>query len=54
MRSLKPFLALTISAGPQRALAEVKLPPVISSHMVLQRDMAVPILGTAAPKQAAV
>jgi sialate O-acetylesterase len=30
------------------ARAEVKLPPVISSHMVLQRDMAVPIWGTAA------
>ena len=29
--------------------AEVKLPPVISSHMVLQREMAVPIWGTASP-----
>lgn len=29
--------------------AEVKLPPVISSHMVLQREAAVPIWGTAAP-----
>jgi sialate O-acetylesterase len=28
--------------------AEVKLPPVLSSHMVLQRDMAVPVWGTAA------
>ena len=31
------------------AQAEVKLPPVISSHMVLQREQAVPIWGTAAP-----
>jgi sialate O-acetylesterase len=31
------------------ALADVKLPAVISSHMVLQRDVAVPIWGTAAP-----
>jgi sialate O-acetylesterase len=30
------------------AQAKVTLPPVISSHMVLQRDMAVPIWGTAA------
>lgn len=29
--------------------ADVKLPPVLSSHMVLQRDAAVPIWGTAAP-----
>jgi len=28
--------------------AEVKLPAVLSSHMVLQRDMAVPVWGTAA------
>ena len=31
--------------------AEVKLPPVISSHMVLQRDMQVPIWGTASPNE---
>ena len=30
---------------------EVKLPPLISSHMVLQRDMAVPVWGTAAPDE---
>ena len=29
--------------------AEVKLPPVLSSHMVLQRGMKVPVWGTAAP-----
>jgi sialate O-acetylesterase len=29
--------------------AEVKLPPVLSSHMVLQRGMNVPVWGTAAP-----
>ena len=31
------------------ARAEVKLPPVISDHMVLQREMAAPVWGTAAP-----
>jgi sialate O-acetylesterase len=34
------------------AAAEVKLPGVLSSHMVLQRDMQVPIWGTAAPDEA--
>ena len=29
--------------------AEVKLPPVFSDHMVLQRDSAVPVWGTASP-----
>ena len=29
--------------------ADVKLPPVLSSHMVLQRGMKVPVWGTAAP-----
>jgi sialate O-acetylesterase len=44
------FLAvpLGLALAPTRAAAEVKLPPVLSSHMVLQRDMAVPIWGTAA------
>jgi len=40
------FVALTAFAG--SAVAEVKLPPVLSSHMVLQRERAVPIWGTAA------
>lgn len=31
--------------------AEVKLPPVLSSHMVLQRDRLVPIWGDAAPNE---
>lgn len=34
---------------PVRARADVKVPPVISSHMVLQRDMPAPIWGTAKP-----
>lgn len=34
-----------------RAGADVKIPAVISSHMVLQRDMPVPIWGTAAPDE---
>lgn len=35
--------------GPQSVHADVKVPPVISKGMVLQRDMLVPIWGTAAP-----
>jgi sialate O-acetylesterase len=38
---LSSFVMLTV------AEAKVELPPIISSHMVLQRDMAVPIWGTA-------
>lgn len=40
--------ALGITLFPTPASAEVKLPPVLSSHMVLQREAAVPIWGTAA------
>ncbi|MBA4189225.1 MAG: sialate O-acetylesterase [Planctomycetaceae bacterium] len=40
--------ALTLTFLPARATAEVKLPAVLSSHMVLQRDVAVPVWGTAA------
>lgn len=43
--------ALVVLAMAAAAGAEVKLPPVISSHMVLQRDMQVPIWGTAAPNE---
>jgi len=39
------------ASAPNRAAADVKLPPVLSSHMVLQRDLAVPIWGTAAPNE---
>ena len=41
-------LALVLAAP---ALADVKLPAVISSHMVLQREMAAPIWGTAKPDE---
>jgi sialate O-acetylesterase len=44
-------VSLGLSLAPGRAAAEVKLPPVLSSHMVLQRDAAVPIWGTAAPDE---
>ena len=40
-------ISLVISTT--KATADVKLPPVISNHMVLQRDMPLPIWGTAAP-----
>ncbi|MFM8273762.1 MAG: hypothetical protein ACKODX_15735 [Gemmata sp.] len=42
---------LSLLAGANRATADVKLPPVLSSHMVLQRDAVVPIWGTAAPAE---
>jgi sialate O-acetylesterase len=44
-------LAPAMLLGSRPAMADVKLPPVISSHMVLQRDMPVPIWGTAAPSE---
>ncbi len=40
------FLFLTVAAP-----ADVKLPAVFSDHMVLQRDMAAPVWGTAAPDE---
>jgi sialate O-acetylesterase len=40
-------LGLVLAVSPARA--EVKLPAVLSSHMVLQRDRAVPVWGTAKP-----
>ena len=55
MKPRKPMSALSLVLGavlascPNRVAADVKLPPVLSSHMVLQRDMAVPIWGSAAP-----
>lgn len=42
-------LLVAFASSPNRAAADVKLPPVLSSHMVLQRDAVVPIWGTAAP-----
>ncbi|MGV3660308.1 MAG: hypothetical protein ACO1TE_08980 [Prosthecobacter sp.] len=47
----RPFLLATLGASALLSIslhAEVKLPPAISSHMVLQREMPVPIWGTAA------
>jgi sialate O-acetylesterase len=41
-------LVLLVSAG-RPALADVKLPPFFSHHMVLQREGKAPIWGTAAP-----
>lgn len=40
--SISPIISTT------KASAEVKLPPVIGNHMVLQREMSLPIWGTAA------
>ena len=44
LASLLTVLALCLS---QLGLADVKLPPVIGSGMVLQREMAVPVWGWA-------
>jgi len=52
MLRLVPLSALlTLGFATGTALAEVKLPAVLSSHMVLQREKAVPIWGTAAPEE---
>ncbi|MCE9533543.1 MAG: sialate O-acetylesterase [Planctomycetes bacterium] len=40
---------LCLSGAASTTRADVKLPPVLGSHMVLQREMLVPIWGTAAP-----
>jgi sialate O-acetylesterase len=40
---------VTLLAMSSVALAEVKVPPVFSDYMVLQRDMAAPVWGTAEP-----
>ena len=46
--SIAPFIALLLA--PLAALqADVTLPNIFGDHMVLQRDMAVPVWGTAAP-----
>jgi sialate O-acetylesterase len=47
-RCLLTFLVSSVCLV-RPALADVALPDVISDHMVLQADMAVPIFGTAAP-----
>jgi sialate O-acetylesterase len=44
-----PFLGLCAVFAAKQAHAEVKLPKVFSSHMVLQRDMPIHIWGEAAP-----
>lgn len=47
------LIAVALIAGVgTSAHAEVTLPPVISDHMVLQRDLAAPIWGRAAPDEA--
>ena len=52
MTTIHPLriLALASSLGISTvALAEVSLPAVFSDHMVLQRDLPVPVWGTANP-----
>jgi sialate O-acetylesterase len=50
MKHLKKLMILVhLMIGTMPLQAEVRLPDVIGSHMVLQRELAVPIWGTAAP-----
>ncbi|MEE2894315.1 MAG: sialate O-acetylesterase [Planctomycetota bacterium] len=49
IRSRGPLGALALSLVSSPALAEVELPAVFSDHMVLQRDLPVPVWGTADP-----
>ena len=48
-RRLPRLLPAILALSAATALAEVKLPPAISEHMVLQRGIAAPIWGTAEP-----
>ena len=53
MIRLLPILAVVVSLFPNAAVrADVKLPAVLDSHMVLQRDMPLKIWGTADPEEA--
>ena len=45
------FIAAVFAAFATHSHAEVKLPAVISDHMVLQRDMPAPVWGTAAAEE---
>ena len=49
MRTKAWFVLLVVIALSQAARAEIKLPAIFGDHMVLQRDAAAPIWGTAAP-----
>ena len=40
---------LLAALAPWRVCGDISLPPVLSSHMVLQREMPAPVWGTAAP-----
>lgn len=55
LKLLRPLVLAALAAGlASQVEAAVKLPPVVASHMVLQRDAAVPIWGTAAPNETVV
>src|SRR5262245_1112772 len=49
LRSSLPILAVIALASPTAARADVKPHPLFSDHMVLQRDVPVPVWGTAEP-----
>ena len=47
MKTKAWFVLLVLAVLSQAALAEIKLPALFGDHMVLQRDAAVPVWGTA-------
>jgi sialate O-acetylesterase len=49
MKNTLRIAAIVMAASVTRLAAAVELPPVLSSHMVLQRDIPAPIWGSAAP-----
>lgn len=49
LRVLPAALLLATTTLASALFAEVKVPPIFSDHMVLQRDMAAPVWGTAEP-----
>ncbi|WP_395749670.1 sialate O-acetylesterase [Prosthecobacter sp.] len=46
---MKPHISILLGCCTAALQAEVVLPPIISDHMVLQRDVAAPIWGSASP-----
>jgi len=46
---LSSAVLIVVAAVTPKVLADVETPPVFSDHMVLQRDLAAPVWGTAEP-----
>ena len=52
MRRLVPIAAFLCAAhlGAQSAPSELRMPPLFSDHMVVQRDVTIPVWGYAPPR----